>query len=87
MVRPTANATPPMATATAAARTMLRRRPPDPLFFATTIGPAAGPTDEGTTGLVGTPLTPGTPEVSGAAGLNGSGVVGRFGSKLTWISF
>jgi hypothetical protein len=81
VVRPTANATPPMATAIATPRTILRRRPLEPLDFAAGMtGPGTVVTGFAATGLVG--VVAGHP--AGAAGVigvgPGSGVVGWFGS-------
>jgi hypothetical protein len=75
--RPTANATPPMATAAAMTRTMLSHPPPEPFRVAT--GRAGGGVvvahGSGGAGVKG----------SGSAGLTGVGSVGRIGSKVTGL--
>ena len=75
VLRPIANATPP--TATTAART------------STTLSQAADDLRLGiwTVGVLGTTGWVGNAAASGGAGAKGSGLAGRFGSKLTRISF
>src|SRR3954462_1821009 len=82
VVRPTAKATPPMATAIAMPRTMLRSRPPEPRGFGAAGVTAAGAvvTGPGATGPVGAVAG----QAAGGVGEGGvvapSGVAGWFGS-------